>query len=354
MSVSITKRRTKSGARWQVRYRNGGRAFKQVHAGSFPTLKAAKERERFCVVELAAGRDPVTSLRETFAPVTSPGLRLLWDQYTASRVDVGAETLDAYAEKRDRICAVLGDKTDPATLTVGTLQLAIGELSSGPNALAPSTLRNYFGNLALVLDYGSIEPNPARDKRLRKPQIEAKTMEVPSTADFEALLAFAEAKYPHTVLAFELMECLGLRCKEVLELQRGDLDLVERRIRIAAGRTKAKSGGVRWLPTPDRLLDALALHAAGRAGSDAIFTGLDGNHLRYVMRKAKAGNPHLLRHRRISLWIGHGFNPVQVKEWAGHTKAEMSMNVYGHVLVSGDDLWGDFWSGTYRATRVLA
>jgi hypothetical protein len=37
-SVSIRRRTSKSGARFQVRYRLGGRAYPLVHGGSFPTL----------------------------------------------------------------------------------------------------------------------------------------------------------------------------------------------------------------------------------------------------------------------------------------------------------------------------
>ena len=43
-SVSIRRRQTKSGSRFQVRYRLGGRAYPLQHGGSFATMKEARLR----------------------------------------------------------------------------------------------------------------------------------------------------------------------------------------------------------------------------------------------------------------------------------------------------------------------
>ena len=62
-SLMITTRRTKSGPRYVVRYRLGGRAYPLVHAGSFKTLREAKTRRDLIAGELAAGRNPADALR---------------------------------------------------------------------------------------------------------------------------------------------------------------------------------------------------------------------------------------------------------------------------------------------------
>ena len=54
-SASIRCRQTKSGPRFQVRCRLGGRAYPVQHGGSFPTLKEARTRRDFIAGELAAG-----------------------------------------------------------------------------------------------------------------------------------------------------------------------------------------------------------------------------------------------------------------------------------------------------------
>ena len=64
-------------------------------------------------------------------------------------------------------------------------------------------------------------------------------------------------------------------------------------------------------------------------------------------------SPHDLRHRRISLWIRHGIDVVTVATWAGHKRKSMSTDVYGHVIVPGEDEWREFWLSTYTGERRL-
>lgn len=57
-SVNIRRRQTAKGEpRFQVRYRLGGRGYKLIHAGSFTTLKEARQRRDLVAGELAAGRE---------------------------------------------------------------------------------------------------------------------------------------------------------------------------------------------------------------------------------------------------------------------------------------------------------
>lgn len=57
-SASITVRKTKSGKRYAVRYRLGGRAYPIVHGGSLGTMKEARARRDLIAGELAAGGTP--------------------------------------------------------------------------------------------------------------------------------------------------------------------------------------------------------------------------------------------------------------------------------------------------------
>jgi hypothetical protein len=61
-SLTITTRQTRTGPRYVVRYRLGGRAYPIVHGGSFRTLKEAKARRDLIAGELAAGRNPADAL----------------------------------------------------------------------------------------------------------------------------------------------------------------------------------------------------------------------------------------------------------------------------------------------------
>jgi hypothetical protein len=78
------------------------------------------------------------------------------------------------------------------------------------------------------------------------------------------------------------------------------------------------------------------------------------DHLRRACRNAGIAHyhPHDLRHRRISLWIAQGFDPVTVKTWAGHARASMSLDVYAHVVIDPNaDEWQAFWREAYAAER---
>jgi hypothetical protein len=91
-SVSIRRRESKSGARFQVRYRLGGRSYPVVHGGSFATLKEARLRRDLIGGELAAGRNPADLLRAMVAPRPVRTFADLYDEFTASRVDVAEAT----------------------------------------------------------------------------------------------------------------------------------------------------------------------------------------------------------------------------------------------------------------------
>jgi hypothetical protein len=67
-SVSITRRRTKSGTRYIVRYRLGGRPYPITHGGSFSRERDAKTRRDFIAGELAANRNPAEALRAMAQP----------------------------------------------------------------------------------------------------------------------------------------------------------------------------------------------------------------------------------------------------------------------------------------------
>jgi integrase len=136
----------------------------------------------------------------------------------------------------------------------------------------------------------------------------------------------------------------------------GDIDFVDGQIRVARTKTAA---GRRWVAVPDELLDALdAITATEDREPNGRVLGLAHDQIRRDLAKActDAGvgshGPHDLRHRRISLWLRHGFDPVTVSRWAGHARTSMSLDVYGHVVLDPrEDDWRAFWGAVYDARR---
>jgi hypothetical protein len=177
-SVFITRRKTRSGPRHVVRYRLGGRTYPIVHGGSFKKLREAQERQRLIGGELAAGRNPQQLLDAMLTPpepVRVDVLRDLGPRYLTSRVDLDAKTEKAHRSALERVYAWAGGR-DPHTLTFNDCQLFVGTLIEGDadhKPLRASTARKYFNVLKLLLDFAGVEPNAARDSRVKLPTVRA-------------------------------------------------------------------------------------------------------------------------------------------------------------------------------------
>lgn len=352
----IRVRITRDGKRrYDVRYRRGGRGYKIEHAGTFKTQAEARIRRDLIAGELAAGRDPRILLAELRNPTPTGTVDTVYGDFIASRIDVTAKTLTGYRNAR----ATLGPiaSKDPHTTTVADWQRWIADNAG----LSPGTLAVYLSAHRQVLDYADVQPNPARSRRLKLPAGSDVEHVPPSQAEWEAIVANVRER---SRLLVRLLECDALRVSEAVELQYGDIDFAEGRLRIAAARTKGRRGRrrARWVPAPPELLDAISalVPLEDRARDRRVFPNLTESIVRHDVERACRDaeiahyHPHDLRHRRVSLWTLHGIDAITVKTWAGHAKASMSLDVYGHVIVPGQDEWRAFWLDAYARERRLA
>jgi hypothetical protein len=147
-----------------VRYRLGGRAYPVEHAGSLKTLREARVRRDLVGGEIAAGRNPQLLLAELRDPAPRRLFADWSDAYKASRIDVTEATARNLQSQLAMILTVFGSR-DPATITPDDVQEWITSLR-----LKPGTMRRYVATLRQVLDYAGVEPNPARDARIRLPR----------------------------------------------------------------------------------------------------------------------------------------------------------------------------------------
>ena len=137
------------------------------------------------------------------------------------------------------------------------------------------------------------------------------------------------------------------------------LDLMRRRIHVAASVTEVDGGRLdwglpkdherRWVPVPRFLVDDLSEHIAGKAPDDLVFTSPMGAVLRvggarrswFDRAVAMSGvpegfHPHELRHTAASLAVSAGANVKAVQRMLGHAKASMTLDVYANLF--DDDL----------------
>jgi len=358
MSPAYIKTRIgKTGKRYLVYWRRGGRSFREEYGGSFKTQKEARARRDLIAGELANGRNPqlaLDALKRPSAP--APSLEQRWNEFMASRVDVGEKARRQYRNARDRFLPLLGEDRDPATVTATDVVAAIADLYDGGDGLSPATLGQYVSNLAMVFDFADIEPNPARSAKVKIPAGSQTEKAIPANETWDAIRLQVKKR---SALVVRLMEACAFRVSEVTSLEWGDIDFVEGAIRIRRASTKTAAGR-RWVPVPPELLDDVAdlLPLEDRLARRPVFSAKSGNvYSDLVAACTAAGVPeygtHALRHRRISLWLRHGIDAVQVSRWSGHSKPSESTDVYGHVIVDprGDE-WRDFWLAIYAARHA--
>jgi integrase len=279
-------------------------------------------------------------------------LSVWFDRFIETRVDVGTSAKSLYGNAQNKL-GRLADR-DPTKVRPSDVQGWIADNAS----LSPKTIRHYLSSIRQVLDFADVEPNPARSPKVKVPALQGEEITPPSREEFDAIISKLAKK---VLLPAKLMEACGLRVGEITQLLYGDVDFADGRFRISRSRTKGGTAGQRWLPVPDELMDEI----------DALVPLEDRHHERRVfpltapeirdsitrackLAKIPRYHPHDLRHRRISLWVRHGFDPVTVKTWAGHSNASMSLDTYAHVVIdAGKDPWKGFWTDAYSRAHVV-
>jgi integrase len=80
--------------------------------------------------------------------------------------------------------------------------------------------RLYLSTLRAVLDFAGVDPNPARDGRVRLPRGERTVVDPPSAQDIDMILANV---LPRWRLPLRVLEQTGMRVGELQALAWGDV-----------------------------------------------------------------------------------------------------------------------------------
>jgi integrase len=344
--VYITRRRTASGGRrYVVRYRWGGRAFKLVHLASRQTEREAKALRNWAAGELISGRDPRSSLAamgdSMSADRRAVDVDSAWLRFIDARLDTTEGTRRNYAKAQEAFPEGLRSR-DARSLTVADIQRAIGELSE---RLKPVTVAKYVNTLRQVLDFVEVEPNVARDRRVKLPRV---IREEPDPPDAGPTLAMLSKLTRRWRLAYVTTEQTAMRVGEIASFCWRDVDVDGCRFRMRSEDTKSRKP--KWVPVPEWLMDEVesSCPLEDRLPDREVFPRVDEAGLRNAMLRAcrAAGvpvySPHDLRHRRITIWHHTGVPWKEIAGRVGHSKASMTLDVYSHVMpvseVPVDDL----------------
>jgi integrase len=331
-SLYITTRQTKTGPRYIVRFRLGGRAYPVQDGGHFKTLKEAKARRAVIAGELSAGRNPAETLR---ALLDAPGPTITvarWkDKFLDSRIDVDANTKRLYGFALDKACGCFGDR-DPHSITPDEVAGWVAEIAG---TLKPATVRLYVVAFRLLLEFAACDPNPARDPRVKLPK---QIREEPSPPPANHVEAILEAMSDRYRLLFVTIEQGALRLGEAVSLRWGDVDAAGLRLRLPRSATKRDQA--RWVYLPEWLIEAIeqTCPLEDRTPERRVFQGVTEGVAYQVMTRACKNakvphyHPHDLRHRRITIWHQSGVPARELAERAGHARPSMSLDVYSHVM----------------------
>jgi integrase len=195
--------------------------------------------------------------------------------------------------------------------------------------------RRYLATLRALLDFAGVDPNPARDGRVRLPREERVEVSPPSAEEVEAIFEHSPSRWR---LALRTLEQTGLRVGELHRLEWQDVDVAGSRFRIRQGKTVSAR---RWVAVPSWLMVELqeSCPPDDRTAERRVFPGTSPDTLKNVIARAckAAGiahfHPHDLRHRYASVKIAEGVPVTQLAAQLGHSKKSLTLDTYSHVLV---------------------
>jgi integrase/recombinase XerC len=202
-----------------------------------------------------------------------------------------------------------------------------------------SAVRTFF---AFLIREGEARVNPALD--VRAPKV---ARHLPHTLDADQMQRLLEFRTDDGLSVrdksmLELLYSSGLRLQELVTLDRGDLDLADRTVRVTG-----KGNKVRILPVGRPALEALRAWLKERAGlaaadETALFVGRNGRRLgvRAVQlrvdhwaRRSGLGikaHPHLFRHSFATHLLESSGDLRGVQELLGHANISTTQ-VYTHL-----------------------
>jgi integrase len=325
------------GTRYRVRYRLGGREAATLYGGSFKTMREAKLRRDYIAGELAGKRPP--DLRAAVAaPAAGPTLRELAASWQAARVDVAAGTAQTYRVALGRLLPRLGDR--PAgELEPSDVAALVAELAAAGRR--KQTIRKTVSVLAMILDHHGVQPNPARDRRVKLPREERRELTPPRAEHVLAVHRLLARPYRLPLL---VLDATGMRVGELEALEWGDVDERRGLWRVRAG--VAKTGAARWVEPPPVIFAAVSelVPRDDRVPARPVFAGFGSDRFRTALGRActAAGvpvfSPHDLRHRRVSLLHAQGLSWARIGERVGHADLMTTARTYTHVLVDEAEL----------------
>jgi integrase len=214
--------------------------------------------------------------------------------------------------------------------------------------LGASAIRNTIVPLRVIyrraLARGNVAVNPTTGVEL--PAVRGTRDRIASPDEAAQLLDALE----HDRALWATALYAGLRRGELMAVRWEDIDLAAGLIHVRrswdryAGEIAPKSrAGIRRVPIPARLRDALVEHRMSREGDGLVFGRPDGRPFNASTLDSRAGRAwkaaglkpiglHEARHTFASLMIAAGVNAKALSTYMGHANIAITLDRYGHLM----------------------
>ena len=224
------------------------------------------------------------------------------------------------------------DQVDARTLADYTAMLGAARSGREPRRLAPATIARRLAAVRALLRFtlGAErvpEASFAPRRRRRLP-------EVPKASEIEALVdGFdpADALALRNRALVELVYSAGLRSREAVDLNLGDVDFDQELVHI-----RGKGGKERAVPLGEEAAHWLARYVGdgrpqhARGAVDALFLSVRGRRLDTSTLRRIVPHPHRLRHAFATHLLEGGADLRVIQELLGHSSLSTTQ-IYSHV-----------------------
>jgi site-specific recombinase XerD len=223
-------------------------------------------------------------------------------------------------------------EVDTATLTSYTAELGAARPGRQPRKLARATIARKLSAVRALLRY-ALGPGRVSDAQLA-PRRPRRLPESPKSEEVDAVLEAIAGDQPLAVRNRALLELLysaGLRSREAVDLDLGDVDFEQEAVHV-----KGKGGKERVVPLGEEAAYRLRRYLEEarpelvRSAEDALFLSARGRRLDTSTLRRLLPHPHRLRHAFATHLLEGGADLRVIQELLGHSSLSTTQ-VYSHV-----------------------
>ncbi|HEY3051430.1 MAG TPA: tyrosine-type recombinase/integrase [Gaiellaceae bacterium] len=244
----------------------------------------------------------------------------------AYRVDV--EEFAAWLRRRGQTL----EAVDAATLSAYTAELGAARRGRHPSKLAPATIARKLAAVRAVLRF-ALGAGRVPDAQLG-PRRARRLPDAPKSEEIEAVLDRHSGDEPFALrnrALLELVYSAGLRSREAVDLDLGDVDFEQEAVHV-----RGKGGKERVVPLGEEAAYRLRLYLDEsrpqlvRGAEDALFVSARGRRLDTSTIRRLLPHPHRLRHAFATHLLEGGADLRVIQELLGHSSLSTTQ-AYSHV-----------------------